>query len=64
MTEHQTTAAEKAGAEARARGASFLDNPYLRAEAMPAATGATLADWRALHDAWHRGWTLEDAIRD
>lgn len=63
MTSNPETTIEKAGAEARARGETFLANPYLRSAALPAATGEALATWQAKHDAWHRGYMMEDAIR-
>ena len=59
----RTTAIERVGAQARARGETFLANPYLRSAALPAATGEALSVWQAKHDAWWRGWTMEDAIR-
>jgi hypothetical protein len=54
---------QKAGAEARARGESMFDNPYLRPEAMPKITGEGIAEWSAKHDAWELGWRAEDLMR-
>lgn len=58
------TKIEKDGAEARALGHNFLQNPYLKSDAMPAATGETIERWQRKHDAWHRGWRMEDLVRD
>ncbi len=54
---------QKQGALARAAGRSLFDNPYLKSENMPAATGDTIEDYQAKHDAWHLGWTIENAMR-
>lgn len=54
---------QKAGANARALGHSSLDNPYLKSSAMPLATGDLTHEWLEKHDAWHLGWTMEDAMR-
>lgn len=51
------------GAEARAAGKSVFDNPFLRPEQMPAATGDSIEDWQRKHDEWDAGWKIEDAIR-
>jgi hypothetical protein len=51
------------GANARAMGRGYFDNPFLRSENMPRATGETLDQWSAKHDAWQLGWTAEDAMR-
>jgi hypothetical protein len=56
-------AAEKRGAEARARGANLFDNPFYRSEAMPAQTEQALEEWQADAEAWEAGWRLEDAVR-
>lgn len=54
---------QKQGATARAMGKSFIDNPYLQHEKLPAATGETIEQWQVKHDAWHLGWTVENAMR-
>lgn len=54
---------QRAGANARAAGRSFLDNPHLKSENCPAATGEPLEVWVAKHDAWELGWRAEDAMR-
>jgi hypothetical protein len=56
-------ALEKDGARARALGRSQFDNPFLKSENMPAATGHSLEEWNAKRDAWQMGWTIEDAMR-
>lgn len=53
----------KQGANARALRRSEFDNPFLRAESCPAATGETVEQWQAKERAWHFGWTAEDATR-
>ncbi|GAB2182689.1 hypothetical protein DLREEDagrD3_29120 [Denitratisoma sp. agr-D3] len=50
---------QKAGANARAMGASLLDNPYYKSEAMPAATGESIQDWQAKAKNWEFGWEME-----
>ncbi len=52
----------KRGANARAYGLTVFDNPYLKADQCPAATGETLEQWQAKHSAWEFGWRMEDAI--
>lgn len=54
---------EKAGANARALGTPYFDNPYLKAEALPAATGEPTASWVRKHGAWAYGWEMEGAVR-
>lgn len=54
---------QKQGATARAMGKSFLDNPFLQRYKLPASTGETAEEWQVKHDAWHLGWTVENAIR-
>jgi hypothetical protein len=54
---------QKAGANARARGENFLDNPYYKPEAMPAATGESVSDWQAKAKNWEFGWNMEDMAR-
>lgn len=63
MTREQSEVIQKAGATARAMGRSEFDNPYLKADKMPAATGEAMDEWQAKHDAWHFGWTAENAMR-
>lgn len=54
---------QQAGANARALGLVELDNPYYKSENIPAATGETIEQWSAKHDAWELGWLMEDAMR-
>lgn len=51
------------GANARAAALSALDNPFYKAEAMPAATGESVERWLPKVQAWDLGWQIEDAIR-
>jgi hypothetical protein len=53
---------QKDGANARARGASMFDNPFYRSELMPAQTGRSLEEWTAQVEAWHLGWSMQDAM--
>lgn len=50
------SALEREGAQAATRGASWHSNPFLLRPNMPQATGESLADWSARHDAWQRGF--------
>lgn len=54
---------QKDGANARALGRSFLDNPHLRRENMPVATGETIEAWARKERLWNLGWEMENAIR-
>jgi hypothetical protein len=54
----------KAGAEARASGVSFMENPFLRHEALPGNSGERFEHWKDKHDAWDMGWKAEDASGD
>ncbi|TAX57099.1 hypothetical protein ELI01_18635 [Rhizobium leguminosarum] len=54
---------QKRGANARALGKSVFDNPFLKSEEMPRATGETIEEWQAKHDAWELGWRMENAMR-
>ena len=45
------------GAQARARGASYFDNPHHVSE-------VPFDQWTAMVDAWSAGWLREDAGRD
>lgn len=51
------------GANARARGESYFDNPYLKTEALPAYSGLSVQEWSRRHDLWELGWRMEDAMR-
>lgn len=44
------------GARAARGGCSWLANPFIRRENMPAATGESVAVWVRKHDAWQRGF--------
>lgn len=54
---------QKAGAEARARGESVFDNPYLKSENMPNTTGETIDVWQSKQAQWELGWRAEDLMR-
>lgn len=54
---------QSAGANARAAGCTEFDNPYYKAENMPAATGERAEEWAEKEIAWRLGWIAEDAIR-
>lgn len=56
-------AIQRHGANARVRGESYFDNPYLKSANCPAATGETIEVWSAKHEAWAFGWEMENAIR-
>lgn len=51
------------GANARAMGLSFLDNPFYKSEAMPGHTGENVSEWERKARAWSDGWELENAVR-
>lgn len=63
MEKSEHEALQLQGARARAAKQTFMANPYLKAESMPSATGEALHVWQQKHDAWHLGWTAEDAMR-
>lgn len=44
------------------RSSECWDNPFYKAEAMPAATGQSIQDWTAQATAWQSGWNLQDAL--
>jgi len=54
---------QQSGAEARARGKSMFDNPYLQPDLMPARTSETLEVWQEKMLAWEYGWRVEDLQR-
>lgn len=62
MTKDEDHALQMTGATARVLGRPASSNPYLSSEMMPRATGETIPEWQAKHDAWLLGWTMEDAI--
>lgn len=53
---------EKLGAQARKNKLSELDNPFLSSANLPVNTEETLEDWKKKHDAWQRGFILEDML--
>lgn len=53
----------KAGAAARVRGESLLDNPYYQSDGMSSATGETIAEWQRKLTSWELGWGTEDLMR-
>lgn len=53
---------EKLGAQARNNQLSELDNPFLSSANLPVNTEETLEDWKKKHDAWQRGFILEDML--
>ncbi|CAB3710297.1 CrpP-related protein [Achromobacter denitrificans] len=50
---------QKQGAQAAREGLTFWDCPYYRADAMPAHTGETIAEWRDKVEAWEAGWMTQ-----
>jgi len=48
----------RSGAQARAKGASYFDNPHLISDA------PFDERWMTVVDAWSTGWLQEDAGRD
>lgn len=52
-----------AGANARAMGLSQLDNPYSKAENLPAVSGLSIEEVNSRYDAWDTGWTMENLMR-
>jgi hypothetical protein len=63
MTDDENKQIQKDGANARAFGRSMFDNPYLKAEHLPAKTGETVEQWQVKHDLWELGWRAEDLMR-
>lgn len=63
MTKDEHEALQKAGANSRALGQSEIANPFLDPRNMPRATGDSVEDWQAKHDAWALGWKAEDLMR-
>lgn len=51
------------GATARAVGRSKFDNPFLKSDRCPAATGEPIEVWAAKERAWNFGWHMEDGVR-
>lgn len=54
---------QQAGANARAVGRPWLDNPYYKSEAMPGHTGEPFEEWNRKVKAWKFGWDMEDVMR-
>lgn len=54
---------QRHGAEASARRKSIFDNPYLKKEAMPAASGDTIEQWEAKRLNWEIGFRVNDLMR-
>lgn len=59
----ETEAIIVAGNRARAAGSGYFDNPYLKAAALPAATGEPVEVWALKERAWSFGWEMENAVR-
>ncbi len=64
MTDQEIAAIEKRGANARAIGIAEIANPFYATNYMPAVTGEATEAWAQKAEAWHRGWVLEDAVRN
>jgi hypothetical protein len=62
LSQEQLDKFQTFGANARARGESFL-SPYLQPHEMPKNTGESFEDWNAKVEAWNLGWSMEDAMR-
>lgn len=52
-----------AGIIARSQGKSFLDNPFLKTENLPAQTGQSVESWNEKAQAWRDGWECENLLR-
>lgn len=63
MTTEENQEIQKAGVNARAAGRSRYDNPYLKTEATPSATGESANVWQDKCVAWMFGWDMEDTMR-
>jgi len=50
---------QKLGAQAARDGLTLWDCPYYRAQAMPAHTGESIAQWRDKVEAWEAGWMAQ-----
>lgn len=55
---------QRNGANAKARGESVFDNPYLRQPALPAYSGDTAEEWDTKRLNWEIGYRVEELIRD
>ncbi|WP_419343043.1 CrpP-related protein [Achromobacter sp. PD1] len=53
----------KQGAQAAREGATLLDCPFLKPEAMPGQTGESPVSWRERFEAWQSGWIAETRSR-
>jgi hypothetical protein len=51
------------GANAKARGESIFDNPYLKQAALPAFSGASPDEWEAKRLNWEIGYRAEELMR-
>jgi hypothetical protein len=54
---------QRAGANAKARGESIFDNPYLKSAALPANSGDTPEQWEAKRLNWEIGYRAEELMR-
>jgi hypothetical protein len=63
ITQELHEALQQQGAIAKALGRSQIDNPFLKTENMPAATGELIEIWNAKRDAWQMGYTIESMMR-
>ena len=62
ITEEESHAIQKQGANARALGLSEFDNPFYKSEAMPRLSGESAEVWNAKQEAWNLGWHVENAM--
>lgn len=63
ITQEEHEAVQKQGANARAMGRSQFANPFYKSEAMPRLTREPIEVWNAKQEAWHLGWSIENAMR-
>lgn len=64
MSDDEHASIQLDGAAARAANQSRFENPFLKSENMPAATGETVEEWTAKWRAWGIGWQAEDLLHD
>ncbi len=60
MLAHELDKVRRAGARARAKGASLLDNPHHASRNLPANSGERSEIWVRRVVAWDEGWLGED----
>ncbi|MDR7145180.1 CrpP-related protein [Rhizobium sp. BE258] len=64
MTIEELMDLQEAGARACVLGLAGHENPFLKADKLPAENHDGLADWLSRHDAWKFGWEAENASRE